>query len=100
MSLSRHPIPGPDRPRQGTMGDALEARVERVLDHLRGPLPGRGDLLTEDAGNTVGEIDPWPVAGGLVQVAKVYRRPRTPVRGSCVEGFSSRDTPRECRLLD
>jgi hypothetical protein len=36
----------------------MEASTERVLDHLRGPLPGRGDLLTEDAGNTVSEIDP------------------------------------------
>jgi len=40
------------------MGDALEAGVERVLDHLRRPVPGRGDLLTDDAGNTVSEIDP------------------------------------------
>jgi hypothetical protein len=40
------------------MGDAVEASTERILDHLRGPLPGRGDLLTEDAGNTVSEIDP------------------------------------------
>jgi Transposase, Mutator family len=43
---------------RGTMGDALEAGVERVLDHLRRPVPGRGDLLTDDAGNTVSEIDP------------------------------------------
>jgi hypothetical protein len=35
---------------------AHEARTERVLDHLRGPFPGRGDL-TEDAGNTISEID-------------------------------------------
>jgi hypothetical protein len=62
VPVSRHPIPGPDRTRQGTMGDALEAGVERVLDHLRGPLPGRGDLLTEDAVNTVSEIDPARVA--------------------------------------
>jgi hypothetical protein len=40
------------------MGDALEASAERVLDHLRRPIPGRGDLLTDDAGNTVSEIDP------------------------------------------
>jgi hypothetical protein len=40
------------------MVDALEAGVERVLDHLRRPVPGSGDLLTEDAGNTVSEIDP------------------------------------------
>jgi hypothetical protein len=41
------------------MGHPLvEASPERVLDHLRGPVPPRGDLLTEDAGNTVSEIDP------------------------------------------
>ena len=40
------------------MGDALEASAKRVLDHLRRPIPGRGDLLTDDAGNTVSEIDP------------------------------------------
>jgi hypothetical protein len=45
------------------MGDALEAGVERVLDHLRRPVPGRGDLLTDDAGNTVSEIDPLFLRG-------------------------------------
>ncbi len=37
---------------------AHEAGTQRILDHLRRPVPGRGDLLTEDAGNTVSEIDP------------------------------------------
>ena len=58
MPLPGHPITRPHRARQGTMGDALEASTERVLDHLRRPIPGRGDLLTDDAGNTVSEIDP------------------------------------------
>ena len=58
MPLPGHPITRPHRARQGTMGDALEAGAERVLDHLRRPIPGRGDLLTDDAGNTVSEIDP------------------------------------------
>ena len=40
------------------MGDALEASPKSVLDHLRRPIPGCGDLLTDDAGNTVSEIDP------------------------------------------
>ena len=40
------------------MGDALETRPERVLDHLRRPVPGRRNLLTEDAGNTVSETVP------------------------------------------
>ena len=39
--------------RPGTMDDALETRAQRVRDHLRRPLPGRRDLLTETAGNTV-----------------------------------------------
>jgi hypothetical protein len=30
-------------------------------DHLRRPVPGRRDLLTEDAGNTASETDPNPI---------------------------------------
>jgi hypothetical protein len=41
------------------MGDALEASPQRILDHLRRPVPGRRDLLTNNAGNTVNEIVPW-----------------------------------------
>jgi len=32
-----HPIAGPHRRRQGTMGDEVEARTQRVRDHLRRP---------------------------------------------------------------
>jgi hypothetical protein len=46
----------------------VEASTERVLDHLRGPFPSRADLLTEDAGNTVSEIDPARLLG-LVEEA-------------------------------
>jgi hypothetical protein len=60
MSLPRHPIPGPDGQGPGTMGDALEASPQRLLDHLRRPVPGRRDLLTNDAGHTVSEIVPEP----------------------------------------
>ncbi|MEV6601473.1 NUDIX domain-containing protein, partial [Actinoplanes sp. NPDC051346] len=31
---------------------------ERLLDHLRRPVPGRRNLLTKDAGNTVSETVP------------------------------------------
>jgi hypothetical protein len=51
-------ITGPRRSRSATMGDALEAGTQRVLDHLRRPVPGRRDLLTNNAGNTVNEIVP------------------------------------------
>ena len=36
----------PRRRRATTMGHALEAGTERVLNHLRRPVPGRRDLLT------------------------------------------------------
>ncbi len=47
MSLSRHPISGPDRCRQGTMDDAVEASAQRVRNHLRRPIPGSRNLLME-----------------------------------------------------
>jgi hypothetical protein len=50
--------PGPNRKRQATMGATLEASPQRLLDHLRRPVPGRRDLLTNNAGNTVSEIVP------------------------------------------
>ena len=63
MLVLGDPITGPDRARSATMGGALEAGTQRLLDHLRRPLPGRRDLLTNNAGNTVNEIVP---AGELV----------------------------------
>ena len=59
VPLPGHPIPGPDRRRQGTMDDAVEASAERVRDHLRRPIPGRRNLLMKTAGNTVSEIVPF-----------------------------------------
>ena len=53
-----HQIPRPHRTRQGTMDDAVEARAQRVRDHLRRPLAGSRDLLMKTAGNTVSEIVP------------------------------------------
>ena len=44
--------------RAGTMGSAVEARAQRLRDHLRRPIPGRRRLLMETAGNTVYAIDP------------------------------------------
>jgi hypothetical protein len=34
-------------PSTGEVGDAMEARPERLRDNLRRPVPGRRDLLTE-----------------------------------------------------
>ena len=48
----------PTGPGQATMDDALEASPQRVRHHLRRPVPGRRDLLTKTAGNTVSETDP------------------------------------------
>ncbi len=58
VPLSGHPVPGPDRDRPHQVGDAMEARPECLRHHLRRPVPGRRDLLTQPAGNTVSEIDP------------------------------------------
>ena len=58
MPVPGHPFPGPDRDRQDTMGRTVEAGPERIRCHLRRPVPGRRDLLTMNAGNTVREIDP------------------------------------------
>jgi hypothetical protein len=41
----------------------LEASAERLRHDLRRPVPGRPDLLTKNAGNTVREIDPKPTVG-------------------------------------
>jgi hypothetical protein len=40
------------------MDDALEARSQRIRHYLRRPLASRGDLLNENARNTVTETDP------------------------------------------
>jgi putative transposase len=42
-----HPVPGPDRDRPHPVGNAMEARSERLRHHLRRPVPGRRDLLTQ-----------------------------------------------------
>ena len=40
------------------MDHAVQASAQRVRDHLRRPVPGSRNLLTNTAGNTVSEIDP------------------------------------------
>jgi hypothetical protein len=42
------------------MGSALEASSQRIRYHLRRPIPGRGEVLTRNARNTVKEIVPPP----------------------------------------
>lgn len=48
----------PHRQGPGTMGDTMEARVERVRHHLRRPLAGRQGTATKTASHTLNEIDP------------------------------------------
>jgi len=48
-SLGPWTRPAPD----GQDGQCGGSQPWTVLDHLRGPVPVRGNLLTEDAGNTV-----------------------------------------------
>jgi putative transposase len=50
VPLPGHQVPGPDRPRPGPVGDALEARPQRLRDHLRGPYRPERPQLTR-----------WPV---------------------------------------
>ncbi len=45
MPLPGHPIASPDRGRQDTMGNALEASTQRLRYHLRRPIPSRRNLL-------------------------------------------------------
>jgi putative transposase len=47
VPLPGHPIPRPDRPGKGPVGDAVETGPERFRHHLRRPVPGRRDLLTQ-----------------------------------------------------
>ena len=47
VPLPGHPLPRPDRAGQNPMGHEVEARAERVCHHLRRPVPGRRDLLTQ-----------------------------------------------------
>ena len=42
------------------MGNAVETSSQRIRNHLRAPIPGRGELLNENARNTVNEIVPLP----------------------------------------
>src|ERR1700678_2545572 len=62
MPLPGHPVPGPDRDPADKMGRAVEASPERIRCHLRRPVPGRRNLLTMTAGNTVRETDPCSAA--------------------------------------
>ena len=45
VPLPGHPIPRPDRERQGTMGDEVEARSQRIRHHLRRPDPSGRKLI-------------------------------------------------------
>jgi putative transposase len=61
VSLPRHPIPRPDREGQGTMGDEVEARPERVRHHLRGPdQPGRKLIMRPDQIHRLSDRPPPP----------------------------------------
>jgi hypothetical protein len=58
VPLPGHPFPGPYRHRTDKMGHTVEAGPERLRCYLRRPVPGRRDLLTMTAGNTVHGTDP------------------------------------------
>jgi transposase-like protein len=52
------PDPWTDRARAGTRDHAVDASTERLRRDLRRPIPGRRNLLTENARNTVSETVP------------------------------------------
>ena len=58
VPLPGHPVAGPDRQGQGTMGDEVEARPERVRHHLRGPDPPGRKLTMDQIRSTVHLTDP------------------------------------------
>src|SRR6266536_2185656 len=47
VPLPGHPITRPDRPRQGALGHALEARSQRLRHHFRRPYPPEQHQLTD-----------------------------------------------------
>ena len=55
MPLPDHPIAGPDRQGQGTMGHEVETGPERVRSHIRGPYPNK--MITDQIRSTVYLID-------------------------------------------
>ena len=57
MSLPDHPIAGPDRQRQGTMGHKVETGPERVRHHVPRPHPNK--MITDQIRSTVYLIDPF-----------------------------------------
>ena len=58
MSLPDHPITGPDRQGQGTMGHKVETGPERVRHHV--PRPHPNPMITDQIRSTVYLIDPRP----------------------------------------
>ncbi len=54
--LDAHRVPVRAAANQSAYARTCSAAESR--HHLRRPVPGRGDLLTDDAENTVDEIDP------------------------------------------
>ena len=65
MSLPDHPIAGPHRPGQGTMGDEVEAGAERVRDHV--PRPHTNPMITDQIRSTVYPSGSMSESGGLAQ---------------------------------
>ena len=62
VPLPGHPITGPHRQGQGTMGHEVEARPERVRHHLRRPHPNK--MITDQIRSTVTAIYLGPCGGG------------------------------------
>jgi hypothetical protein len=56
VPLPGHPVPGPDRPGQGTMGDQVEADPERLRHRLRRPPRPQHHQLTDH-----GQLHRWLV---------------------------------------
>jgi len=64
------------------MDNAVEASSQRIRNHLRRPIPGSGELLNENARNTVNEIVP---KGVKIQSALTKLAQKSGVRPPCLQ---------------
>ena len=60
VPLPGHPVPGPDRDRPHHVGDAVEARPERLRDNLRRPVPRPPRPTNPDRRKHRWRDRPWP----------------------------------------
>ena len=86
VPLPRHPIPRPDREGPGQVGDALEARTQRLRDHLRRTYRPYQRKLAITTGYTAPQTPPDGVPRNRPTSSRRLRTPtlsKTALRWSC-----------------